>query len=128
MRIYKTKIFRRWSRKQGMSDASLSEAIARAERGLIDAKLGHHLIKQRVGREASGRRGGFRTVIAYRIGDRAVFLYGFAKNDQVNLSAADERDMAETGALLLGLSLRALETMMEGNELWEVEYHGEDQN
>ncbi len=28
------------------------------------------------------KSGGFRTLIAYRIGDLAVFMYGFAKNDR----------------------------------------------
>ena len=44
----------------------LCDAIARAERGLVDADLGGGLIKQRVARRGGGRSGGYRTVIAYR--------------------------------------------------------------
>jgi hypothetical protein len=79
LRIFRTKSFRRFQRKEGIDDRSLSEAINRAERGLIDADLGHGLIKQRVARPGEGRRGGFRTVIAYRIGERAVFLFALRK-------------------------------------------------
>jgi hypothetical protein len=79
----------------------LSEAISRAECGLIDANLGHGLVKQRVARPGEGRRGGFRTVVAYRAGERAVFIFGFAKSDQANLSKADESDLRDFGALLL---------------------------
>lgn len=122
MRIFRTKSFRRFQRKEGIGDRSLSEAINRAERGLIDADLAHGLIKQRVARPGEGRRGGFRTVIAYRIGERAVFLFGFAKSDQANLSKADERDLKDYGALLLALDARGIDAMIAGHELTEVTY------
>jgi hypothetical protein len=79
------------------------------------------LIKQRVARKGQGRSGGFRTVIAYRAGTRAVFLFGFAKNERDNISEGDEREMAETGALLLGLGAKAIETMIGDDELWEID-------
>ena len=122
MQVFKTKSFRRFQRKEGITDGSLSEAINRAERGLIDADLGHGLIKQRVARPGEGRRGGFRTVIAYRIGERAVFMFGFAKSDQANLSKADESDLKAYGALLLTLDARGIDTMIAGRELTEVTY------
>jgi hypothetical protein len=50
LRIYKTKTFRRFQRKEGITDASLREAVTRAEAGSVDAKLGRCLIKQRVAR------------------------------------------------------------------------------
>ena len=95
MRIYKTKVFLRFQRKEGVADAALCEAITRADKGLIDADLGRGLIKQRVAREGAGRRGGFRTIVAYRAGSRAVFIFGFAKNVRDNITAADERDLAD---------------------------------
>jgi hypothetical protein len=125
LRIFKTKSFRRFQRKERISDRSLSDAIGRAERGLVDAKLGHGLIKQRVARPGEGRSGGFRTVIAYRVGVRAFFLFGFAKSDQANLSKADERDLKDFGALLHALDARELETMIAGSELTEVAFDEE---
>jgi hypothetical protein len=116
------KSFRRFQRKERITDGSLAEAIVRAERGLIDANLGHGLIKQRVARPGEGRRGGFRTVVAYRVGERAVFIFGFAKSDQANLSKADERDLKDFGALLLALDARGIETMIAGDELTELTY------
>ena len=126
MRIYKTKVFRRFQRKEDLSDAALCEAVIRAERGLIDADLGHGLVKQRVARQGGGRRGGFRTIIAYRIGSRAVFIYGFAKNEKENISAADQQDMAQTGAMLLGLDADDIERLIVEGELWEVECDEEE--
>ena len=39
----------------------------------------------RVARQGQGRRGGYRTLIACRFGDFAVFLSGFAKSDRDNI-------------------------------------------
>ncbi len=120
LRIYLTKAFRRFQRKERLTDAALSEAITRAENGLIDADLGRGLIKQRVARQGGGRSGGFRTVIAYRAGTRAMFIFGFAKSGRDNISADDEDKLAKTGALLLGLSAQGIEIMIDDGELWEV--------
>lgn len=98
MRIFRTKAFSRFARRERISDASLGEAVRRAERGLIDADLGGGVIKQRVARPGQGRSGGFRMLIAYRAGVVSVFLFGFAKSERDNIGN-DElttlRDIAE---------------------------------
>lgn len=71
MRVFVTKSFRRFQRKGDIKDAALSDAVERAERGLIAADLGGGLIKQRVARPGKGKSDGFRTIIAYRSGQRA---------------------------------------------------------
>jgi hypothetical protein len=45
IRIFKNKPFTRFARKAGLDDPTLCEAIANAERGLIDADLGGGVIK-----------------------------------------------------------------------------------
>ena len=85
MQVFKTRWFARFARDEDISDKCLREAIERAEQGLIDADLGGGLIKQRVARKGQGRSGGYRVIVAYRIRNRAVFLYGFAKRDQENI-------------------------------------------
>jgi hypothetical protein len=79
VRIFKIKWLVRCARRQRIDDASLKEAIERADRGLIDADLGGGIIKQRVARAGQGRSGGHRMLVAYRVSSRAVFLYAFAK-------------------------------------------------
>jgi hypothetical protein len=85
VRIFKTKWLRRYARRERIADHRLREAIERAESGLVDADLGGGVIKQRVARDGQGRSGGYRMLIAYRAGDRAVFLYGFAKRERENI-------------------------------------------
>jgi hypothetical protein len=126
LRVFKTKAFARFARKEDLGDKALADAIADIERGLVDADLGGCLIKQRVARVGSGKRGGFRTLIAYRVGKMAVFLFGFAKNDRANISSEDERDLKDYGAMLLSLKDKDIELMTENGELREVHYDKED--
>ena len=125
MRVFKTKNFGRFQRKEKISDAALNEAIARAEQGQIDATLGRHLIKQRISRAGQGRSGGYRTVIAYRFGDRAVFLFGFAKSERANIGKLDEHELAATGAWLLALDTAAIRVALAAGELKEITDDGE---
>lgn len=54
MRIFKTKVFSKFAKKEQISDTALLEAVERSEKGLIDADLGGHIIKQRIRREGQG--------------------------------------------------------------------------
>jgi len=72
MQVFKTRWFGRFARQERIADAGLREAIERAKRGLVDADLGGGLIKQRVARQGRGRSGGYRALIAYRLGRRRV--------------------------------------------------------
>ena len=86
MRIFKTKWFARWAYTEGVADAALLSAVEEMSRGLIDANLGGHVFKKRVGINGRGKRGGLRTLLAFRVGERAFFVFGFAKNERANVS------------------------------------------
>jgi hypothetical protein len=68
MKIYLTKSFQRKAESDGVSDEGCDDAIRRADKGLIDAKLGGYLIKQRISRGNQGAARGSRAVIFYRRG------------------------------------------------------------
>ena len=85
MQTFKTKAFARFAKREALEDAALHEAVRRAREGLIDADLGGGVIKQRVARKGEGRSGGFRTIVLFRRGELAFFVYGFAKSDRANL-------------------------------------------
>ncbi len=101
MRIFKTKWFVRYARRERIDDDSLREAIERAEHGLVDGDLGGDVIKQRVARKGQGRSGGYRVLIAYRRGNRAIFLYGFAKSERENI---DDDELATLRDIAAGLA------------------------
>ena len=52
---------------------------------MADADLGGGVIKQRIARKGGGRSGGFRTIVLFRRGELAFFVYGFAKSVRENL-------------------------------------------
>lgn len=122
MQIFKTKWFMRYARRERLEDHSLCEAIERAEHGIVDADLGGGIIKQRVARTRQGRSGGYRLLIAYRSGSRAVFLYGFAKNERDNIETDELETLREIGEAWLEAKKERLEQVIKEGLLKEVNY------
>jgi hypothetical protein len=120
VRIFKTKWLARFARRERITDHSLSEAINRAGRGLIDADLGSGIIKQRVAREGQGRSGGYRMLVAFRPGARAVFLYAFAKSERENIGPDELLTWREIGALWLTKDEDDIALAINEKELEEV--------
>jgi hypothetical protein len=122
-RVYKTKEFSRYCRREAIDEKALGQAVERAERGLIDADLGGGLIKQRVARPGQGRSGGYRTIMAFRSLERTVFLYGFAKSERANIGPDELEFWRKLASGFLTLNDVQLEAMIEGHELTEVMRH-----
>ena len=101
MEVFLTKSFARWRAKQRLSDRALCKAIDEMERGLIDADLGAGLYKKRVPRAGAGKSGSYRTLLAVRFGYRAVFLFGFGKNERDNIDPREQRALKTFAGLLL---------------------------
>jgi hypothetical protein len=120
MRIFKTRWLGRYARRERITDESLKEAIERAERGVVDANLGGSVIKQRVARSGQGRSGGYRMLIAYRVGTRAVFLYAFAKNERENIDPDELQTLREIGAGWLEADTRRIAKALREGALREV--------
>ena len=121
MRAFKNRIFQRWAEKEGLDDVRLRMAVAEIERGLIDAELGGHVIKKRVAINGKGKRSGYRTLIAYRSGDKAFFVYGFAKNELANVSADELKALRLLAKELLGYSDGSLAVALRQGILFEVD-------
>jgi hypothetical protein len=126
VRIYKTKWVVRFARREKIGDGDLIEAVQRAGPGLIDADLGGGIIKQRVARAGQGRSGGYRMLLAYREGHRAVFLYGFAKNDRENIDDDELQTLREIGAAWLAADAQRITRAIEEKALQEV--HDDDKD
>lgn len=120
MRIFKTRVMARFCKSEAISDQQLAEAIARAERGLVDATLGAGLIKQRVARPGQGKSGGWRTLVAYSKGHRAVFLTAFAKSDMENITPTLAATLKIAARDVLSLSVDELAMRLRTEQLTEV--------
>lgn len=126
MRVFVTKEFARFARKERIGSIQLCGAVRRAGSGLIDADLGCGVIKQRVARQGQGRSGGYRTIIAFRSGVRSVFIYGFAKNSKANL-ADDELDVyRRLATVVLEADAATLRRLIAAGELKEMECDGQE--
>jgi hypothetical protein len=120
LRVFTTKVFARFVRKERLDERRLCEAIMRAERGAVDADLGGNLIKQRVARSGGGRSGGYRAVIAYRALERSVFLYAFAKSERDNIDARELSDLKKLARYYLSYSEAQIAHAVDRGELREV--------
>jgi hypothetical protein len=125
MRAFKTKWLSRFARREAIADNSLLQAIERAEQGLIDADLGGGLIKQRVARPGQGRSGGYRTIVAYCAKQRAVFLYGFAKNERENIEPNELLTFRNIAADLLAADSARIAQAIENGVLQEIHHDQE---
>ena len=121
MRIFKTKLFARFARRERISDGALCEAVERVEKGLVDADLGGGVIKQRIARQGQGRSGGYRVLLAFRSKDRTIFVYGFAKSDRDNIDDQELAVVREVSASWLAADARMLGLALAQGLLIEVQ-------
>lgn len=92
------------------------------ETGLIYAELGDGLCKQQIARPGQGKRGGHRTLVAFKKDDRSVFVFGFSKSECANINEQDEKKYRELSQFYLNLSHSQLDKMIEEKRLIEVSY------
>jgi hypothetical protein len=119
-RVFKTRHFSRWMRKSELTDQALCAAVGEMAAGLIDAELGGDVLKKRVGLPGRGKRGGVRTLVATRKGNRWFFVFGFEKSERANITPT-ERDALQTlASSLLALTAAQLDTAVEDGTLQEI--------
>jgi hypothetical protein len=99
----------------------LTEAVKNLEQGLSVADLGSNLFKIRVKRAGQGKSSGFRTIIAYRKEDRAIFLYGFGKNERSNISKSELHYFKKLGSDLLDIHASQIGKLKEEQILFDLE-------
>lgn len=116
----KTKWFSKWAKKYKISDNKLLEGINNIQSRLSVNNLGSHIYKVRISRSGKGKSGGFRTILVYNKNDRAIFLYGFGKNEQENISKTELSYFKKIGRDLLKLSDIELSNSIRNNIFQEV--------
>jgi hypothetical protein len=120
MQIFQIKWFAHWASKEGLSSQVLCAAVVEISQGLVDANLGGHVIKKRVALGGRGKSAGVRTLLAFKLSDKAFFMYGFAKNQQSNITDKELKALKLLAAKLLAYNSRQLATAIAAQELYEV--------
>ncbi len=90
---YKLKDFAKWAKKESISDDELAAVASEMSRGLLGDRLGAHIYKKRIRVEGRGKRGGARAIVLYKDQNVTLFLYGYLKNDQADLSQNEEKQL-----------------------------------
>jgi hypothetical protein len=122
MRIFKYRAFRQWAKSEKLSDSALTKAVNEMQKGLFDANLGAGLYKKRVAKKGQGKSGSYRTILAFKHENRAVFMYGFAKNERDNLTSTEEKVYKRLAKEFLSMTNQQISTLLTNGELFEVKY------
>lgn len=120
MRVFKTKLFNRRAKGMGLSDEALLKAIKEMLQGLYEANLGGNIYKKRVPLGGRGKSGGARTIVAFKMQDKAIFLYGFSKNERGNINKKEEEVFKELGDDFLNFSDKQINEAVKTGILIEV--------
>jgi len=124
LRVFKNAWFGRFARKRKISEEVIWDAVDRAEKGLVDADLGGGVIKQRIARPGEGKSKGYRSIVLYRKGDKAFFVYGFPKSDLGNIRGDEEEQFKKAAKLILALSDDQIRQLIENGQFEEVKKDG----
>ena len=115
-----TRHFSKWAKKQDLSIKELSKALDEIKDGQFETNLGGHILKKRIKFQGKGKSKSGRTIICYKKGDRAIFIHGFAKNATANMSPKELKVFKELSKVLLGLSIKQINTAVKNGDFIEV--------
>jgi len=72
--------------------------------GLYDANLGANVYKKRASLANTGKSGGARTIIAFKVNHKAFFIYSFAKSKQENVNEKELKALKKLAKVYIGLT------------------------
>jgi hypothetical protein len=124
LKVFKNAWFGRFARKRRITAEMLWDAVDRAEKGLIDADLGGGVIKQRIARTGEGKSKGYRSIVLYQKGEKAFFVYGFAKSETDNIRRDEEEQFKKAAKQILALSDDQIDELIENDQFEEVKGDG----
>jgi hypothetical protein len=119
MRVFKSKEFAKFAQKALLRDSLLCRAVAEIHAGIVDANLGGGVYKQRVRRAGGGKSGSFRTILLLRWEEIAIFVDGFRKSDQSNISPEELKVFRMIAKNLLA-DAKSIAMALEDGKLIEV--------
>ena len=122
MKVFKTKTFSRWAKKEKVTDELLRKAVEEMLMGLVDADLGGGLMKKRVARVGQGKRGGHRMLVAFKCSDRSIFIFGFSKNDREDIDDEEKHLYKQLAYYYLTMDEHSLAALLKQKKLFEVDY------
>ncbi|MBN9226677.1 MULTISPECIES: type II toxin-antitoxin system RelE/ParE family toxin [Legionella] len=121
MDIFKNKAFHNWTEDYGIADAILIKAVNEMNTGAFEANLGGNVYKKRISLGNKGKSGGARTILAFKMNDKAFFIYAFAKNIQDNISEKELKALKQLAKVYFSFSNEELNKAIQEGTLFRVE-------
>jgi len=106
----------RFARRFGVGD----EEIWDTGRGPYDADLGGGVFKYRLARDGEGSSGGARALIAMKIAQRAVLMFGFEKKDRANIKSDELKGYRKAARIYLGYTEAEITAIVKEKALVEI--------
>lgn len=118
--ILKLYSFHRWAKREKLTNQVLKKVVEEVMNGLIDADLGGGLFKKRFAKVGQGKRSGYRSLLAFKQNGRAIFLFGFSKNDRDNIEEAQLKELKKLSKAFLMLPDKKIHKLIKEKKLIEV--------
>ncbi|MCF6807752.1 type II toxin-antitoxin system RelE/ParE family toxin [Thiotrichales bacterium 19S9-12] len=113
--------FYKWAKKEKIEDEVLVNAAIEVTSGLHDGDLGSGCFKKRIAAKGKGKRGGARTILSYKVGDRVIYIYAYAKNEKATLTSQEQKALkAYSKDVLMKLNEKDIDLLISKRELKEV--------
>jgi hypothetical protein len=122
MRVLKYRTFCEWAKSEKLTDYTLIKAVEEIEKGLFDANIGNGLYKKRIAKKGKGKRAGYRVILGFKYNNKAIFLYGFSKNERDNISERETLAYKKLAGYFLQITDQQLTVLIKNGELFEVSY------
>jgi hypothetical protein len=106
----------RFARRFGIGDEDLWETV----NGAFDADLGGGVFKYRLARAGEGSSGGARALIAMKVRQRAVLMFGFEKKDLSNIKPDELKGYRKAARIYLGYTEEEITAIVKEKALFEI--------
>ncbi|MDF1795530.1 MAG: type II toxin-antitoxin system RelE/ParE family toxin [Coxiellaceae bacterium] len=120
MEIFKYKKFAKWARSERITDKTPTDVTAELIEGQYETNLGAGLYKKRIARSGKGKRGSFRSLVAFKNEHRTVFMIGLAKNDRGNFTISEKEFYKTLSKILLKATKENINKLVKKGDLIKI--------
>ena len=128
MRIFKSRWFQRFAKKEGITDTALRDAADRADTGQIEADLGGEVIKQRISRPGQAKPGSEdrkatgRSSFSGGAPKRSLFMDSQKASGRTSMNINDDerKQYKEAAKRVLALTEKQLAELLKRGDFVEV--------
>lgn len=121
MRIFKNKTFNKWAKELKVADEALLKIVEEIKTGMCETNLGGHIYKKRVPINGKGKRSGLRVIIAFKVDEITIFVYGFPKNNKDNITNQEKEALKALAKIYFTYSDEQFDEMVNARKFFEVE-------